>query len=387
MTSSHTPTRPRAIWRRLTALGLAALAAASAAAVPALARGDDSSGGAQAPGRPALSDASCAAQRAWTCARGQVLTLTGDELSGASVVVFLGGAGPRDDARVDLGARAARSGELLVVVPRRARSGPLRIVSAFGAQARSPQALTVLHGPRGTDEAKGMRAVLAGGRRPAVFAYRVSGPVPGGAGVEAVRVADGAVVRRWPLEPDAAGDGEVRWDGFAGNEPARTGTYLLRLDDGARAAAGPHAVAGTQVRLIEALFPVRGPHVIGRSEMQRFGGGRGHQGHDTFARCGTPLAAISKGTVHASGFHGAAGNHVVVNTPDGGSYAYMHMQGPALAQKGDRVYAGQRLGLVGDTGRASDCHLHLELWSAPGWYQGGRPYDPLESLTRWDASS
>ena len=88
-----------------------------------------------------------------------------------------------------------------------------------------------------------------------------------------------------------------------------------------------------------------------------------------------------------SGFQGAAGNYVVVNTPDGGSYAYMHLRDEALVVKGDRVYAGQRLGVVGATGHASGCHLHFELWTAPGWYQGGRPVDPLPSLARWDRSS
>ena len=76
-----------------------------------------------------------------------------------------------------------------------------------------------------------------------------------------------------------------------------------------------------------------------------------------------------------------------MDTPDGGSYAYMHLREPALVQKGDRVYAGQRLGVVGDTGDAQGCHLHIELWSAPGWYQGGSPFDPRPSLVRWDAAS
>jgi murein DD-endopeptidase MepM/ murein hydrolase activator NlpD len=42
---------------------------------------------------------------------------------------------------------------------------------------------------------------------------------------------------------------------------------------------------------------------------------------------------------------------------------------------------------VGDTGNASGCHLHFELWSAPGWYAGGEPFDPLPRLQRWDAQS
>lgn len=355
----------------------------AASALPALADGE--SGGAAAPGTPALSGASCGA-RPWTCVRGQVLTLTGQDLSSTSSVVFLGGPSRRDDVAIPVRARAAATGELLVVVPRRARSGPLKLVSSFGAEARSPQPLTVLRQAPGIDDAKSVSGLVAGGRRTAVFAYSVTGDVPDGAAVEAVRVADGAVVRTWPLDAGAT-EGEVRWDGFAGERPARSGTYVLRLNAAAAGIATARPGSDAQVRLIEALFPIRAAHTIGSSEMQRFGGARGHQGQDVFARCGAPLAAFSKGVVRLVAFHGAAGNYVVVDTPDGGSYAYMHLRERALVEKGDRIYAGQRLGLVGDTGHASGCHLHIELWSAPGWYRGGSPFDPRPSLVRWDAFS
>jgi murein DD-endopeptidase MepM/ murein hydrolase activator NlpD len=45
------------------------------------------------------------------------------------------------------------------------------------------------------------------------------------------------------------------------------------------------------------------------------------------------------------------------------------------------------IGYVGRTGDATACHLHFEMWSAPGWYDGGRPFDPLPSLLAWDKSS
>ena len=77
----------------------------------------------------------------------------------------------------------------------------------------------------------------------------------------------------------------------------------------------------------------------------------------------------------------------MVNTPNGESFAYMHLRDPALVRKGQQIFAGQRLGYVGDTGRADGCHLHLERWTAPGWYQGGHPFDPLPGLVRWDAWS
>jgi hypothetical protein len=39
----------------------------------------------------------------------------------------------------------------------------------------------------------------------------------------------------------------------------------------------------------------------------------------------------------------------------------------------------------GDTGDADGCHLHFEIWTAPGWYTGGHPIDPLPFLEAWDS--
>ena len=48
---------------------------------------------------------------------------------------------------------------------------------------------------------------------------------------------------------------------------------------------------------------------------------------------------------------------------------------------------GDPIGEVGRTGDASACHLHFEMWGAPGWYTGGAPFDPLPALRAWDAYS
>ncbi len=71
---------------------------------------------------------------------------------------------------------------------------------------------------------------------------------------------------------------------------------------------------------------------------------------------------------------------------DGKSYAYMHLQSASPLQTGDRVTVGQPVGEVGDSGRASGCHLHFEEWTAPGWYTGGRAVDPLPLLERLEAA-
>ncbi len=68
-------------------------------------------------------------------------------------------------------------------------------------------------------------------------------------------------------------------------------------------------------------------------------------------------------------------------------YVYMHLRTEAYFQSDDTVTTGERIGLVGDTGDASACHLHFELWTAPGWYDGGDAVDPLSYLKEWDAAS
>jgi len=134
------------------------------------------------------------------------------------------------------------------------------------------------------------------------------------------------------------------------------------------------------------VFPVQGGHDYG-AEINRFGGGRNHQGQDVFAKCGTPMVAALAGVVTFKKFQSRAGNYVVIKADDGTGQAYMHLAAPASVEKGDRVAAGQPIGRVGDTGRASGCHLHFELWTAPGWYEGGSAIDPLPALKRWDAAA
>ena len=137
------------------------------------------------------------------------------------------------------------------------------------------------------------------------------------------------------------------------------------------------SAAGT----VPPAFPVAGKHDFGTSE-NGFGGGRGHQGQDLLAACGTPVVAAKPGEVTVTRWHAAAGNFAVVEAQDGTNHVYMHLRGPARVAVGDRVEAGHRIGVVGQTGRASTCHLHFELWTAPGWYEGGEPVDPEPLLRR-----
>ena len=124
------------------------------------------------------------------------------------------------------------------------------------------------------------------------------------------------------------------------------------------------------------VFPIRGAHEY----WEGFGAGRGHQGVDVGSRCGTPLVAAQTGRVTFVKYHPRAGNYLVIDV-SGSVFdlAYMHLAEPASVAVGQTVSAGQSVGLVGDTGNASGCHLHFELWEG-AYYGGGAPVDPMPYL-------
>lgn len=196
------------------------------------------------------------------------------------------------------------------------------------------------------------------------------------------------------VEPNA--EVRIRWDGTTSEgKPARNGRYSFRIspqgstEAAARASTSSEPVS-TGFALYGYAFPILGPHEFGGAA-GRFGAGRSghtHQGQDTMAACGTPLVAARGGTVQYAGYQYAAGNYVVIDGK-GTSYDFMyaHLAESSPLKTGDAVRTGQPIGIVGDTGDASACHLHFEMWTAPGWYEGGGPLDPLPYLEKWDAYS
>ena len=268
---------------------------------------------------------------------------------------------------------------VVAVVPEKASSGRLTLIDRWGNDATTSFKVRVRDAPKPKplDLSPESHYFYAGRRRP-TYAVEAS------AHVELLSESTGEVVRSWDVQGAPGQPAEVRWDGKGSAGVGSTGAYRFR-SAGASAAA---VAEESRFFFGDHLFPIRGRHNLGWSETNNFGGGRGHQGQDMFARCGTRLALARGGEVQFAGYHGAAGNYVVVDTAGSGiDHVYMHLNAPALVSTGDRVFTGQKIGEVGDTGRATGCHLHFEMWTAPGWYEGGRPFDPLPSLRSWDAYS
>jgi murein DD-endopeptidase MepM/ murein hydrolase activator NlpD len=343
---------------------------------------------------------------------GSTLKITGSGLADVTEVVFEGSTGSRDDAEATV--RSGNDRRVRARVPVDAVTGPIVAVTADGAASPPSAPIPILPPPPPTPNTSLTRVPgpqVAGapvletgtnrtkayvGARPAVkFSFRVSGAAPAAVTVELLSAADGTVVKTWTpaVTPDAIQS--VSWNGRLGSADAPPGRYLFRLTaaglDGAQARSSQTTpVERDSFDLYDHVFPIRGRHDFG-GVGSGFGAGRAgrsHQGHDVFATCGTRLIAARGGRVQYSGYHGAAGNYLVI---DGAGtdidYAYMHMAEPSPFAAGDRVYTGQQIGAVGATGNARGCHLHFEMWGAPGWYDGGRPFDPLPSLTEWDSWS
>lgn len=146
----------------------------------------------------------------------------------------------------------------------------------------------------------------------------------------------------------------------------------------------------TQAARRSHVFPIPGPHDYGGAQA-RFGAprsGHTHQGQDVSAACGERLFNAHGGTVKAKAYQGSgAGHYLVVRGKDKTDYVYMHLGKASWATEGTKLYAGQQIGRVGDSGNASGCHLHFEMWWPPGWYTGGRPFDPYRYLKHWDSYS
>ena len=102
-------------------------------------------------------------------------------------------------------------------------------------------------------------------------------------------------------------------------------------------------------------------------------GGRPHDGVDIGAAQGTAVQAAAAGQVIFAGVHGGYGKLVLVRHANGLVTVYAHQRDIAV-RKGQRVTAGQLLGHVGTTGRASGPHLHFEV------RRGARPENPLRHL-------
>lgn len=119
-----------------------------------------------------------------------------------------------------------------------------------------------------------------------------------------------------------------------------------------------------------------------------------HAGDDFAAALNTPIHAIADGTVTYTGpgIDGRSSNLIIVEHNIGGHvyeswYIHMYDDG-VLVSVGDKVTAGQEIGLVGSNGNSTGPHVHLEVHDpslADESDESAELLDPLDFLSDHNA--
>ncbi|MDF2655325.1 MAG: family metallopeptidase [Bacillota bacterium] len=117
------------------------------------------------------------------------------------------------------------------------------------------------------------------------------------------------------------------------------------------------------------IYPIRG------TLTSRYGTrwGRMHSGIDLAAPIGTKIKASDGGKVVFAGYNGSLGYMVKIDHGGGKVTLYGHCS-KLFVKAGDRVYQGQHIANVGNTGRSTGPHVHFEV------HINGKTKNPLNYL-------
>jgi len=371
--------------RKRKAQGVGTLAAAVGVTVASLGAGaalGQTPGGLEPPSPPMIRDVTCNVRclDVRTVAETGRIEITGTDLASVETVRYPGG-----DGKLEEKPRSASDTSVIAAVPVGAASGKISVVDRFGNRAAAPVDIEVKP-ESAVQEAEGFQVTQAeavpqksfyNGKRQSQLDYLFEAEDEADVRIDVIEKKTGETVDTIVQEGQKPfATHSVAWDGLTGNRVARSGDYRFQISP-----LSGGAGAGAGFSYYDHIFPLRGNHQYGDG----LGAGRGHQGQDVFAKCGTKIVAARGGTVQVNAYQSAAGNYIVIDgRKTGNDYVYMHMEGRGQPKEGARVKTGDVIGYESDTGRATGCHLHFELWSAPGWYEGGHVLNPTGPLKKWD---
>ena len=98
-----------------------------------------------------------------------------------------------------------------------------------------------------------------------------------------------------------------------------------------------------------------------------------HRRIDFAGKSGSDVVAVAGGVVTYSGPRSGYGNMVEINHGNGYVTRYAHNE-QNLVAPGDQIQPGQKIALMGSTGRATGPNLHFEVWHR------GRPVNPVKYI-------
>jgi murein DD-endopeptidase MepM/ murein hydrolase activator NlpD len=118
-------------------------------------------------------------------------------------------------------------------------------------------------------------------------------------------------------------------------------------------------------RPVTSAFGVRTDPILGTAAL--------HSGMDFRAPVGMAAKATAAGVVTRAGWAGGYGRMVEVDHGNGFTTRYGHLS-KVLVKVGEKVQAGDKVGLTGSSGRSTGPHLHYEV------RRNGEALDPVRFL-------
>jgi murein DD-endopeptidase MepM/ murein hydrolase activator NlpD len=184
-------------------------------------------------------------------------------------------------------------------------------------------------------------------------------------------VADAASVVKAADLQRAAAEAEAAAAAARAAEEARA-AEAARAAEEAKAAEAARAAEAAPA---EAASPGGAVQLVTGRVTSGFGArfGRAHQGIDIAAPIGTPIRAPLAGTVIESGPASGFGMWVQVRHADGTVTTYGHIN-RSLVRVGQEVAAGEVIAEVGNRGRSTGPHLHIEVETSSGNKINPRPW-------------
>jgi murein DD-endopeptidase MepM/ murein hydrolase activator NlpD len=85
-----------------------------------------------------------------------------------------------------------------------------------------------------------------------------------------------------------------------------------------------------------------------------------HNGVDLVAAIGSPIRTIEQGVVREIGFDALYGNYIIIDHPHNWRSFYAHLQ-HVRVRRGAAISKGHIIASLGNTGRTTGAHLHLEI--------------------------
>jgi len=178
---------------------------------------------------------------------------------------------------------------------------------------------------------------------------------------------------------DAADRTQAQADAAAAKAPADAAAAQAQVQAQVQAQADAAAQQKAQADAAAAAAHNWVPFIGGGYQLTSGFGmrwGSMHPGQDFAVPVGTPVKAMSSGTVIFAGWQGGYGNKVEIQYWDGTVSWFCHNSKLVVTQ-GEKVTPGELVSMSGNTGHSTGPHIHVEIHP-----QDGSPVSPLPWLKK-----